>query len=718
MAMFRWGGTSIVSPSVNDWAPNLFAQPETSVLPIPEEENHSPGFTTIPDGALTFDTQQSSPSVTVVTNTIITPGTGGGIILASDNFNRADGGLGASYHSLDSSALEIRSNQVREVVAPDGNDGIAAYTAITWPDNQYSKIKIIAASANRGVYPFVRSNNVVFASGAGSMYFAYIIGPLGSSVTLILAKFIDHAYTELFNSGATKTINVNDILEIRAIGTTISVWLNGVQQTSQIDGSLTTGYAGFGIADFTGGSETEAILDDWEGGSPSDTAGAFTGLAPTVTQISVITPSIGALTLTGFAATVSSSGSGQTITPIVGSLVITSNQPIQAFTLLSSSGSLTITGQQVTPITIFLIIPGADLLVLTPFAPGILTNILPANGALTITGPPTGITTTIITGVGTLTLTGIQGTVALATQLTPATGTLVFTGVAPTVIRTTVFVPSVGSLVLIGTAAGIQTTIFTSIGTLSLAGTSPVENTTIIPSSGLLSLSTNSSTLTTTIIPSVGSLVLTGFAPSVTKIALITPSVGSVVLTAAASTLTTTIIPSAGTLVLTGFPAAIPGGPPGSGSIVLTGVSPQISTTMFPNAGTLAFTSIAATRTITTVISPNVGSVSFNGVQSTLVTTIIPITNSLTFAGVSSVVTTNKLITPQSGTLVTTTIAPLITVSIAAIIPSTGILTLTGNSIAQFFVAGTNVLNLSGQVPTVAIRSPGVGGFFYFFSLT
>jgi hypothetical protein len=190
-----------------------------------------------------------------------------------DPFTRSDGALGTNWHQTgQTKSLAIVSNQVRENHGSvDGIDGTAVYTGILWSNDQYAQIRLVAASANRAPYVLVRSDNVELTNTAGKQYFVYVIGPFGATATIVLAKMNAgfNSYAELYNSGATQTVAANDILQIRAVGSIISVRLNGTLVTSQTDTDITYGCGGIGIADFNAGSETEAILDDFQGGSIS-----------------------------------------------------------------------------------------------------------------------------------------------------------------------------------------------------------------------------------------------------------------------------------------------------------------------------------------------------------------------------------------------------------------------------------------------------------------
>ena len=194
----------------------------------------------------------------------------GPVVLASDDFNRADGGPGQGWTVIDSDP-RIVGQRVQEFFASDGNDSIAIYTGRTWAADQYSQVTVLAASPHSGASAVVRAKN----DPNIEMYFAYVIGPLGPGAQLVLAKFVGHIYTELWRDVV--TVNAGDTLYLGVQGTTLTVKLNGVVMTAQSDGSIVAGYPGFDITDYDGqGASGDGQLDNWS-------AGGFDGTETTIT---------------------------------------------------------------------------------------------------------------------------------------------------------------------------------------------------------------------------------------------------------------------------------------------------------------------------------------------------------------------------------------------------------------------------------------------------
>jgi chitodextrinase len=200
----------------------------------------------------------SSPAIDVTT--LAAPG--GDTVLAQDNFNRANGGLGPNWTVI-ASDPRIANGRVQETNATDGNDAIPIYTAVAWPANQYSQVRVVAASQHSGCSAVVRAKNDPLVD----MYFVYVIGPLGPNAQVVLAKFVRHNYTELWSS--TRAVNSGDLLYLGAHGSTLTVKLNGEVLTTMTDTSITApGFAGLDITDYDGqGAPGQGLCDDWEGGA-------------------------------------------------------------------------------------------------------------------------------------------------------------------------------------------------------------------------------------------------------------------------------------------------------------------------------------------------------------------------------------------------------------------------------------------------------------------
>jgi hypothetical protein len=193
---------------------------------------------------------------------VTTPAAPGESVLARDDFNRANGGLGPNWTVIDSDP-RIVNQHVQETNASDGWDSIPIYTGVAWPANHYAQVRVLSATQHAGCSAIVRAKN----DPVIEMYFVYVIGPLGPNAQLTLAKFVRHNYTELWTS--VRPVNAGDVLYLGAHGSTLTVKLNGEVLTTATDTSITApGYAGLDITDYDGqGAPGDGQCDDWEGGT-------------------------------------------------------------------------------------------------------------------------------------------------------------------------------------------------------------------------------------------------------------------------------------------------------------------------------------------------------------------------------------------------------------------------------------------------------------------
>jgi hypothetical protein len=170
-------------------------------------------------------------------------------VLAIDNFTRANAAnLGANWTiGPADNGIPIVSNQITQAAA---FPGLEYYNAVVWPTDHYSKLKLItvAATSDNGFGPGVRMTT------GGDLYFAQC-----STVEIKLYKRIGGAFTQLGADGPPAA--ANDIIETRAIGTTISVRQNGVQIISVTDSSLS---AAGNACIWT--SDIACTAVNWEGG--------------------------------------------------------------------------------------------------------------------------------------------------------------------------------------------------------------------------------------------------------------------------------------------------------------------------------------------------------------------------------------------------------------------------------------------------------------------
>lgn len=187
-------------------------------------------------------------------------------VLATDDFNRADASdLGANWtkkgdQGSDDPPLHIVSNQAASHLGY-GATYCMIYTGVACPDDHYSQGVIVNCTNFHGIAARVTDYNNCYVFGIASTYFG------GSSSTYRIWKVVAGTYTSLGTGTATRA--TSDVLKIEANGTAIKGYVNGVEDVSVTDSSITTG--DFGIWVFA--TSAAARFDDWEGGDFAAAAG-------------------------------------------------------------------------------------------------------------------------------------------------------------------------------------------------------------------------------------------------------------------------------------------------------------------------------------------------------------------------------------------------------------------------------------------------------------
>jgi hypothetical protein len=193
---------------------------------------------------------------------------------ASDDFNRADGSLGANWTDISDGGLAITSQAVAGTKA-SGNSG-DIWSAGTFTSDQYSQVAVTSTQLTGGQWigPMVRAQN-----GGYSAYVGIYNWNNGSPDLMLFKRSGGNGgtWTQLgatYNSGP---LAAGAQLKVTAIGSTISFILNGVTRISATDTSLTGGAPG--IMSYGTGQ-----VDNWSGGSYAiySVGGTVSGLSGTV----------------------------------------------------------------------------------------------------------------------------------------------------------------------------------------------------------------------------------------------------------------------------------------------------------------------------------------------------------------------------------------------------------------------------------------------------
>ena len=208
---------------------------------------------------------------------LLLPSQGWAAELAADNFDRADGGLGANWTTVTGfSAPAIRTNVVEDN-AVGGAASIALRTAEAFPDDQYAQLTVKAAVTSNGRVVAATLRGVTTAR---THYECQVAGPLGATATLTTVRYNAGAGTTLAGGTAIYTVAANDVLYCEIIGSTITLKINGTTILGPtVDGTpITSGDPGI-LLFVSAGTTADAQLDDFSAGSASATAAGSTGCA-------------------------------------------------------------------------------------------------------------------------------------------------------------------------------------------------------------------------------------------------------------------------------------------------------------------------------------------------------------------------------------------------------------------------------------------------------
>ena len=192
---------------------------------------------------------------------------------ASDDFNRADGGLGPNWTDISDGGLAISSQLVTGTAGQVTGD---MWSAQAFGSDQYSQDEVTSTQLTGGQWigPGVRLQNGGQDGYAGFYYWNF------GSPELMLFKRSGGGWAEI-GGGAypVSPLAAGTMIELTAVGSKISLLLNGTAVISVTDTSFTGGSPGI----VAYGNPT---ADNWSGGNASGATftvgGTVSGLSGTV----------------------------------------------------------------------------------------------------------------------------------------------------------------------------------------------------------------------------------------------------------------------------------------------------------------------------------------------------------------------------------------------------------------------------------------------------
>jgi Putative esterase len=208
-----------------------------------------------------------------VTNVAVSCAANPGMI-GSDDFNRADGSLGANWTNISDGGLAITSQAVAGTASAGVSGDIRTAAGESYPGDQYSSVQVTSTQLTGGQWigPMVRAQN-----GGLNAYVGIYFWNNGSPEMQLFKRSGSNTWTQLggtYNSGA---LAAGTQLQVTAVGSTISFLQNGVTRISAADTSLTGGAPG--IMSYGTGQ-----VDNWQGGTA--TAGGGGGVTFQVQYVS------------------------------------------------------------------------------------------------------------------------------------------------------------------------------------------------------------------------------------------------------------------------------------------------------------------------------------------------------------------------------------------------------------------------------------------------
>ena len=253
-------------------APSLEAGANTITVTAP----------TVPSLALTMPQTANTVTVTAPAQTQTSPVTlGAGFALVKDDFTGADGTTLAAHTpnwTVVSGNFDLSTNRLNHSNVTASADSWAYWSGRTWANDHTARARVGALGSNRFIGITVRTGAAgknyyaVNWSDASNFFYSYVGG-----------------ISNTFSSGG--AFAENDVIELVARGTNISVWKNGALLYSVTDANLATGSPGV-----TGWNLTGSFLDNFEAEELENQL--VTVSAPAQSQLVAVTLAAGANTVT------------------------------------------------------------------------------------------------------------------------------------------------------------------------------------------------------------------------------------------------------------------------------------------------------------------------------------------------------------------------------------------------------------------------------------
>lgn len=186
--------------------------------------------------------------------------------VATDNFNRADGALGANWTTAYNGGYIILSNEARS--NGSSNDACSAYTGATFNDNQYAEATVSSVNASH-----YYALGVATRCNQSGVWRNYLYIGLYDNNERYLARCSNGSPTALQHYTGSG-IALNDLMHLDSEGTLHSPFLNGSADTSlgtSTDATYSSGVPGLHCYN----GSTTSRMDNWVGGNITSGAATF-----------------------------------------------------------------------------------------------------------------------------------------------------------------------------------------------------------------------------------------------------------------------------------------------------------------------------------------------------------------------------------------------------------------------------------------------------------
>jgi hypothetical protein len=187
-----------------------------------------------------------------------------------DNFNRANGALGANWVTLTAGAPTIASNQV----VGGTTSTMSRWVTATPTDDQFAMATYIGGGLNLGVVVAAPATTAGASVASSGTWYVFRQAGSGAGIQIIQKDTGATTSTTLASSGT--SLVAGDVIRLTYIGGVLTGYVNNVQALTVTPTTPITGqrYTGFAHNSTTQSGVT--LIDDWSAGKAPGVAGAIT----------------------------------------------------------------------------------------------------------------------------------------------------------------------------------------------------------------------------------------------------------------------------------------------------------------------------------------------------------------------------------------------------------------------------------------------------------